>query len=60
MKKIDLIANASSEANELIKQLIKNNYCVNHIYTGSDTPVLKDNDNFIIGANNIRLHYIKN
>jgi hypothetical protein len=56
---VDLMANESPEALELIDHIKQNNFIVNHIYSGSSTPILQDNDLFIVGSGNIRTTYCR-
>lgn len=56
---VDLIANESPEAIELVNHITQNNFVVNHIYSGSSTPILKDKDLFVVGSGNIRSSYCR-
>ena len=59
-RNIELIANNTNEAIALKKSLEEKGFNVNHIYTGSCVPILKDEDNYTIRAGNIRRNYTVN
>jgi hypothetical protein len=56
-RNIELIANDTNGALELKKLLVQKGMIVNHIYTGSSTPILIDNGYYLVGAGNIRRNY---
>lgn len=56
-RKVEFIANNTSEAIELKNRLVKEGLDVKHIYTGSSLPVLIDHGNYTVGAGHIRLNY---
>lgn len=54
---VDFIANVSPEALILKDLISQNNFVVNHIYSGSSIPILKDADYYVVGSNHIRACY---
>jgi hypothetical protein len=56
-KVVDFIANSSSEAMDLKNLISNNNFEVNHIFTGSTIPIIKDAGYYVAGSSNIRILY---
>lgn len=54
---IELLANNTAEAKELKEALSKKGFKVNHIYSGSFTPIVIENGHYYSGLGNIRVMY---
>jgi hypothetical protein len=56
-REVEYWANNSPLAIEIRESLLERGLKVNHIFTGSTLPILKDGNNYTIGVGNILTSY---